>query len=79
MTGGYLLANAAPGAADRLAAIATLFDPATFGHFERLGLAPGWRCWEVGAGGTSVMEHLAGRVGPGGPADPTTRCAGKSC
>ena len=63
---GYLLANAAPGAAERLAAIATLFDPATFRHFDRLGLAPGWRCWEVGAGGTSVVDHLADRVGPDG-------------
>jgi len=60
---GYLLANATPGAAERLAAIATLFDPATFEHLDRLGLTPGWRCWEVGAGGTSVMDHLAARVG----------------
>jgi len=63
---GYLLANAAPGASQRLGAIAELFDPATFRHLDRLGLAPGWRCWEVGAGGTSVVDHLASRVGPGG-------------
>jgi len=66
VSGDYLLTNAAPGASDRLAAIATLFDPATFGHVDRLGLAAGWRCWEVGAGGTSVVDHLAGRVGPDG-------------
>ena len=33
---------------------------------ERLGLAPGWRCWEVGAGGDSVVQWLAARVGPQG-------------
>ena len=64
---GYLLANAAPGAAERLAAIATLFDPATFGHFDRLGLAPGWRCWEVGAGGHQRGATIwPDRVGPDG-------------
>ncbi len=63
---GYLLQNAAPDAVDRFTAFATLFDPSTFRHFDELGLAPGWRCWEVGAGGTSVIEHLARRVGPTG-------------
>jgi len=63
---GYLLANAAPEAMDRLTAFATLFDPATFRHLDALGLSPGWRCWEVGAGGTSVVARLAERVGPAG-------------
>ncbi len=62
----YLLANEAPEAMDRFTAFAALFDPSTFRHLDRLGLAPGWRCWEVGAGGTSVLRHLAGRVGPDG-------------
>ncbi|MFE0176448.1 methyltransferase domain-containing protein [Streptomyces sp. NPDC059002] len=47
-------------------AFAALFDPTTFGHIERLGIGPGWRCWEVGAGGTSVVSWLAKRVGPTG-------------
>ncbi|WP_306333927.1 class I SAM-dependent methyltransferase [Streptomyces sp. KL118A] len=47
-------------------AFAALFDPTTFGHVERLGIGPGWRCWEVGAGGTSVISWLAKRVGPTG-------------
>ncbi|MGV9882005.1 methyltransferase domain-containing protein [Streptomyces sp. NPDC003006] len=50
----------------RFAAYAALFDPTTFGHIERLGIGPGWRCWEVGAGGTSVISWLAKRVGPTG-------------
>ncbi|MEU1022968.1 methyltransferase domain-containing protein, partial [Streptomyces sp. NPDC005904] len=48
------------------AAYAALFDRTTFGHIERLGIGPGWRCWEVGAGGTSVISWLAKRVGPTG-------------
>ncbi len=62
----YLLSNDAPEAMDRFTAFAALFDPSTFRHLDALGLAPGWRCWEVGAGGTSVVTHLSARVGPGG-------------
>jgi SAM-dependent methyltransferase len=62
----YLLPNASNAAAERFAAFVELFDPSTFAHMERLGIAPGWRCWEVGAGGTSVVEWLAERVGPQG-------------
>ena len=51
---------------DRFIAFTSLFDPSTFSHLDRLGLAEGWRCWEVGAGGTSVIQWLAGRVGPSG-------------
>jgi SAM-dependent methyltransferase len=65
-TGRYLLSNDAPEAMDRFTAFTTLFDPATFRHLDGLGLAPGWRCWEVGAGGTSVVTFLSERVGPGG-------------
>ena len=62
----YLLSNDAPEAMDRFTAFTTLFDPATFRHLDGLGLAPGWRCWEVGAGGTSVVDYLSERVGPAG-------------
>ncbi len=62
----YLLPNATSAAAERFAAFVELFDPSTFAHLEKLGIGPGWRCWEVGAGGTSVVHWLAGRVGPGG-------------
>lgn len=47
-------------------AVAALFDPTTCRHLEQLGAGPGWRCWEVGAGGTSVVSWLAKRVGPTG-------------
>ncbi|MFD9791898.1 class I SAM-dependent methyltransferase [Streptomyces sp. NPDC059070] len=63
---GYLLDNAQREAGTRFDALGELFDPTTFRHIESLGIAPGWRCWEVGAGGPSVVSWLADRVGPGG-------------
>ncbi|SDC27299.1 SAM-dependent methyltransferase [Streptomyces prasinopilosus] len=47
-------------------AFAELFDPATFRHLEAVGVGAGWRCWEIGAGGTSVVSWLARKVGPTG-------------
>ena len=32
---------------------------------EALGIQPGWRCWEVGAGGPSIARWLAERAAPG--------------
>ncbi|MDX2597745.1 MULTISPECIES: methyltransferase [Streptomyces] len=63
---GYLLRNRQSEAQERFDAFASLFDPTTFRHLEGLGLASGMRCWEVGAGGTSVVSWLADRVGPTG-------------
>ncbi|MFF3941353.1 methyltransferase [Streptomyces phaeofaciens] len=65
-TDGYLLDNGQTEAAERFDAFAALFDPTTFRHLEGLGIGPGWRCWEVGAGGTSVVSWLAKKVGPTG-------------
>lgn len=66
-THGHLLdhrqTRAATEAATRLDAFAPLFDATTFRHIESLGLGSGWRCWEVGAGGTSVISWLAKKVG----------------
>ncbi|MEU2613495.1 methyltransferase domain-containing protein [Micromonospora sp. NPDC007271] len=64
--GGYLLDNQQAEAGVRFDALATLFNPSTFRHIDALGVAPGWRCWEVGAGGPSVPSWLAERVGPTG-------------
>lgn len=63
---GYLLDNRQTEAGIRFGALAELFDPSTFRHVDRLGIGPGMRCWEVGAGGPSVPEGLAERVGPTG-------------
>jgi hypothetical protein len=64
--GRYLLDNRRTEAGTRLDAIAELFDPVTRGHLERVGIAPGWHCWEVGAGGPTVGAWMADRVGPSG-------------
>jgi len=63
---GYLLANAQAQAGTRFDALAELFDPSTFRHLDRLGVGPGARCWEVGAGGPGVPAGLAARVGAAG-------------
>jgi hypothetical protein len=62
----YLLDNAQVEAGARFDALATLFDPSTFRHIDALGIARGWHCWEVGAGGRSVPEWLVARVGDEG-------------
>ncbi|MEU7065673.1 methyltransferase domain-containing protein [Streptomyces sp. NPDC046161] len=63
---GYLLDNRQSQAGVRFGALAELFDPVTFRHVDRLGIGPGMRCWEIGAGGPSVPLGLAERVGPTG-------------
>ena len=65
-TSDYLLDNRAAAAQRRFGALSALFDDVTFRHVEALGIRPGWRSWEVGAGGPSVPNWLAGRVGPAG-------------
>lgn len=64
--GGYLLANQRAEAGQRFDALAELFDASTFRHLTAVGLAPGWRVWEVGAGGPSVPTWLADQVGTTG-------------
>jgi SAM-dependent methyltransferase len=63
---GYLLDNRQAEAGTRFDALAALFNPSTFRHLDGLGVAAGWRCWEVGAGGPSVPAWLAERTGPSG-------------
>jgi len=46
--------------------LAALYDPATCERIERLGIGPGWHCWEAGAGGGSVARWLAGQTGSTG-------------
>jgi SAM-dependent methyltransferase len=62
----YLLDNAQAEAGERFVALAELFDGVTRRHFDRLGVGPGWRCWEVGAGGRSIPEALVAAVGSTG-------------
>src|SRR3954471_1746431 len=48
---------------NRLAGIEALWDPGSRRLVDELGISPDWRCWEVGAGGGSFTEWLAGRAG----------------
>jgi SAM-dependent methyltransferase len=63
---GYLLDNREREAEQRFDSLGALFDPVTFRHLAELGVSDGWRCWEVGAGGTSVVRRLAELVGSSG-------------
>jgi len=63
---GYTLDPAWHAERDRLNSITSLYDPHTLRACERVGLAEGWRCLDVGAGTGSVAELLAERVGDDG-------------
>lgn len=52
--------------AGRLRLLETCRDPGTIRRLDRLGVGPGWRCLEVGAGRGSIARRLAERVGPTG-------------
>lgn len=43
-----------------------MLDGTTTGILDSLGVQPGWRCLELGAGNGSIAEWLAQRVGPTG-------------
>jgi SAM-dependent methyltransferase len=62
----YLLDNAAREATDRFDALAAVFDAGTERHITALGIAPGWTCLEIGAGGGSIARWLAHAVAPDG-------------
>ena len=50
----------------RLDALAALYDPGTIAVLSRLGVARGWRCWEIAAGSGTIARWLAERVGASG-------------
>lgn len=62
----YLLDNRKEEAAQRFAALSALFDPVSLRQFDACGVGPGWRCWEVGAGGPALVRLMAERVGKTG-------------
>jgi SAM-dependent methyltransferase len=62
----YPFDNSTPDAGARLALLEDLYDPATRRHLDALGVGPGWRCLEVGAGRGSIAGYLSDRVGPAG-------------
>jgi 2-polyprenyl-3-methyl-5-hydroxy-6-metoxy-1,4-benzoquinol methylase len=50
----------------RLSGLSAQFDTVTVRHLTALGVAPGWHCLEIGAGGGSIARRLAETVGPDG-------------
>jgi SAM-dependent methyltransferase len=62
----YAFDNALAVQRERLDTLEELFDPGTIRQLEARGVAPGWRCLEVGAGGGSIAAWLCDRVGPDG-------------
>ena len=62
----YLFDNRAEQARDRFDSLAAMFDPISTARLARVGVAAGWRCLDIGAGGGSVARWLADRVGPTG-------------
>jgi SAM-dependent methyltransferase len=51
---------------ERLSLLTQVADPITRRRLTDLGVGPGWRCLDVGAGAGSVARWLAARVGPEG-------------
>lgn len=45
----------------RMTAMEVLWDPGSKQVLAELGLGPGWRCLEIGAGGGSIVEWMAER------------------
>jgi SAM-dependent methyltransferase len=62
----YFFDQAAVQERARLGGLSALFDPLTFRHLTAIGVEPGWRCLEVGAGSGSVAGWLSRTVGPDG-------------
>jgi SAM-dependent methyltransferase len=58
---GYALDPAWHAERERLDSLTSLYDERTLALCERLGLAPGWRCLDVGAGTGSLAVALAER------------------
>ena len=67
MPGGVALGvDQTANAAARFGALSTVYDDATRRQLLACGIAPGWHCLEVGAGGGSIARWLGDRVGAGG-------------
>ncbi len=63
---GYALDNSWDRARRRLSLLEQYLDPMTRRRLTQLGVQPGSRCLEVGAGGGSVATWLSEQVGPAG-------------
>lgn len=62
----YALPNDWEHARRRLRLLEESLDATSTGHLAGLGVGPGWRCLEVGAGGGSITAWLCRAAGPTG-------------
>jgi 2-polyprenyl-3-methyl-5-hydroxy-6-metoxy-1,4-benzoquinol methylase len=62
----YTLDNTWEKAHRRLTMLESLYDRATIDRLLTLGVQPGWRCLELGAGAGSIARWLCDRIGPTG-------------
>ena len=64
--GSYAWDNAWGEARRRLDLLEQAWDPVSHIRLQRVGLRAGWRCFEVGGGGGSIVRWLCDAVGPEG-------------
>src|SRR5438093_4258585 len=62
----YVFDNSWEKERERLASLESLYDPGTVRRLESVGVGPGWKCLEVGAGAGSIAQWLCERVGAKG-------------
>jgi len=62
----YVFDNAHGETRERFPALSDLYDDETIRCLQAVGVAPGWQCLEVAAGGGSIAQWLARQVGPSG-------------
>ena len=62
----YVFDNAHGETRERFPALSDLYDDETIRCLQAVGVAPGWQCLEVAAGGGSIARWLAVQVGPSG-------------
>jgi SAM-dependent methyltransferase len=62
----YVFDNAHGETRERFPALAGLYDDETIRCLQAVGVASGWQCLEVAAGGGSIAQWLAGQVGTSG-------------
>lgn len=63
---GYVLDSAWHAERARLDSLTALYDPGTLAICDRIGLASGWRCLDVGAGTGTLAQAMVARVAPAG-------------
>ncbi len=62
----YVFDNAHDETRERFPALTDLYDSETIRCLQAVGVAPGWHCLEVAAGGGSIARWLASQVVPDG-------------